>query len=132
MYEDNYGGGDYYDDSDPEIIREGFIDTGHCSCNSLWEDLQNIGDWKISFGGESGDGAYNDFIAKAMKNGDISVYAEPIYTYLYKGERYILDGHHRIKAAIKANMSLEVIELNATKAMKLFKSKIEEIHQGLH
>ncbi|MDP9957296.1 RHS repeat-associated protein, partial [Epilithonimonas hungarica] len=63
MYEDNYGGGDYYDDSDPEIIRDGFIDTGNCSCNSLWEDLQNIGDWKIGFGGESGDGAYNDLMA---------------------------------------------------------------------
>ncbi len=71
-------------------------------------------------------------IAKAMKNGDISMFSEPIHTYMYKGKAYILDGHHRIKAAIKANQSLEIIELNMERAIKLYKSKIEEIHQGLH
>lgn len=31
-------------------------------------------------------------IAKAMKNGDISMFSEPIHTYMYKGKTYILDG----------------------------------------
>lgn len=71
-------------------------------------------------------------IAKAMKNGDLSMFAQPIHTYMYKGKSYILDGHNRIKAAVKANQSLEIIELNLERAVKLYKNKIEEIHNGLH
>jgi len=71
MYEDNYGGGDYYDDSDrePDAVLPYFhLDTGVCGdCESLRKDLEHISDWKIDFsfgyGGESGDGAYNDFMA---------------------------------------------------------------------
>ena len=71
-------------------------------------------------------------MAQAMKRGDISMFSEPIHTYLYNGKTYILEGHHRIKAAMKANQSLEIIELNFERAFKLYKNKIEEIHKGLH
>jgi len=33
---------------------------------------------------------------------------------------------------MKANQSLEIIELNMERAIKLYKNKIEEIHKGLH
>ncbi|WP_304529400.1 RHS repeat-associated core domain-containing protein, partial [Aquimarina spinulae] len=70
-------------------------------------------------------------IMRAMQNGDPWLYNEPIFTYLYRGQKYILDGHHRVSAAKKLNSSLEVIELPYDKAYQLFKSKVDDIHRGL-
>ncbi|GGA65620.1 hypothetical protein GCM10008015_03010 [Flavobacterium palustre] len=67
-----------------------------------------------------------------MKAGDMSLQAEAVYTYLYKGERYILDGHHRIEAAIRSGGTIEAIELSGMKMYGKFATKIEEIWAGLH
>ncbi|MDR4894418.1 MULTISPECIES: DUF6443 domain-containing protein [unclassified Chryseobacterium] len=70
-------------------------------------------------------------LAKLMKEGDISIYGEKIVVYLKDGERYILDGHHRIQAAIQENKTLEVIEVTGQKAMQMFKDKVKQIDSGL-
>jgi len=70
-------------------------------------------------------------IAQRMKANDPYVFAEPIYTYMHKGKTYILDGHNRIKAAIQNNQTINVVQLNAVEAMKIFKSKVQEIQKGL-
>ncbi|WP_394776012.1 FG-GAP-like repeat-containing protein [Flavobacterium sp.] len=67
-----------------------------------------------------------------MKIGDPSVYKDGIYIYLYKGERYILDGHHRIEAAIRSGKTIEAIEFTGTKFYTKFADKIEEIWAGAH
>ncbi|WP_282088455.1 DUF6443 domain-containing protein [Aquimarina algiphila] len=70
-------------------------------------------------------------IAKAMKNNDPWVFSEPVYTYFYKGKAYILDGHHRIKAAISIDRSIEAIELSTKLAKQKFGDLINQIHKGL-
>ncbi|MFP3833591.1 RHS repeat-associated core domain-containing protein [Chryseobacterium sp. SIMBA_028] len=70
-------------------------------------------------------------LAKLMREGDISIYGEKIVVYLKEGERYILDGHHRIQAAIQENKTLEVIEVTGQKAMQMFKDKVKQIDSGL-
>jgi RHS repeat-associated protein len=70
-------------------------------------------------------------LAKLMKEGDLSIYGEKIVVYLKDGERYILDGHHRIQAAIQENKTLEVIEVTGQKAMQMFKDKVKQIDSGL-
>lgn len=77
MYEDDYGGGDYYDDSDREPDFElPHFNTDLCSCNSILENIEKIFDgsakvdFSFGYGGESGDGAYNDFMEDMrMENG---------------------------------------------------------------
>lgn len=71
-------------------------------------------------------------IAEKMKANDPYVFAEPIYTYMHKGKTYILDGHNRIKAAIQNNQTINVVQLNAVEAMKIFKNKVQEIQKGLY
>lgn len=68
MYEGD-GGGDYYDDSDREPDFElPHFNTDLCSCNSISENIEKIFDgsakvdFSFGYGGESGDGAYNDFV----------------------------------------------------------------------
>ncbi len=70
-------------------------------------------------------------IAKAMASGDPWVMSEPIYTYTYKGATYILDGHHRIKAAQSIGKSVEAIELSVRHAKQRFGNLIDQIHKGL-
>lgn len=70
-------------------------------------------------------------VAAKMKANDPFVFAEPIYTYMHKGKTYILDGHHRIKAAIQNNQTINAIELNAKQAVDMFKSKVQDIHKGM-
>ncbi|WP_434398242.1 hypothetical protein [Sphingobacterium spiritivorum] len=70
-------------------------------------------------------------IAKKMADKDPYIFAEPIYTYVYKGKTYILDGHHRIKAAIQNNQTINVIELNTIQALDKFKSVVQDIQKGL-
>ncbi len=70
-------------------------------------------------------------IAEKMKANDPYVFAEPIYTYVHKGKTYILDAHNRIKAAIQNNQTINVVQLNAVEAMKIFKSKVQEIQKRL-
>ncbi|WP_409590180.1 hypothetical protein [Sphingobacterium sp.] len=50
---------------------------------------------------------------------------------LYIGKTYILDGHHRIKAAIQNNQTINVIELNTIQALDKFKSVVQDIQKGL-
>ncbi|WP_299223298.1 RHS repeat-associated core domain-containing protein [uncultured Aquimarina sp.] len=69
-------------------------------------------------------------IAKLMKEGDIWLMNEAIYTYVHKGKTFILDGHHRIEAAKLLNSSIEAIELPFKHARKLFGDKIDDIHRG--
>lgn len=68
---------------------------------------------------------------QAILKGDPGIYSEAIAIYSYKGKTYILDGHHRVQAAIKANKSLEVVKFNAQKGMQKFGDLIDQIHQGL-
>lgn len=77
-------------------------------------------------------------ITQRMKDGDIWLMNEAIYTYVHRGVTYILDGHHRIKAAGNLGRGIEAIELTSKKhALEFFKNnkvildKILDIHNGL-
>jgi len=67
-----------------------------------------------------------------MKAGDLTIYSKPIYTYLYEGERYILNGHHRVEAAIRSGETIDAIELSGMKMYSEFGTIMEEIWAGLH
>lgn len=56
---------------------------------------------------------------------------EPIYITTVNDVSYILDGHHRIEAFSSLGKDLTVIELSNTEALKMFKSKTEQINKGL-
>ncbi len=70
-------------------------------------------------------------LAKLMREGDLSIYSEKIVVYLKDGKRYILDGHHRIQAAIQESKTLEVIEVSGQRALEMFKDKVKQINAGL-
>jgi RHS repeat-associated protein len=78
--------------------------------------------------------AIAEIIAK-MKAGDPYIYKEPVYIYLYEGEKYILNGHHRVEAAIRSGQTLEAIELAGMEISEHFTInllKIKEIWAGMH
>lgn len=62
-----------------------------------------------------------------LKSGDTAFYNEGIYVYLYEGEKFIVDGHHRIEAALRSGETIEAIEFSGMKFYTKFASKIEEI-----
>jgi uncharacterized protein RhaS with RHS repeats len=70
-------------------------------------------------------------LAKLMREGDLAIYSEKIVVYLKDGKRYILDGHHRIEAAIQESKTLEVIEVSGQKALEMFGDKVKQINAGL-
>lgn len=68
-------------------------------------------------------------ISIVMTRNDSYLFARPISTYINKGKTYILDGHHRVKAAILNNQAINVIELNATQAMRMYKVKFKKLKE---
>ncbi|MBE8726458.1 FG-GAP-like repeat-containing protein [Flavobacterium hungaricum] len=81
--------------------------------------------------GAQGEAAIAKFI-NMLKSGDPAFYNDGIYVYLYKGEKFIVDGHNRIEAAIRSGESIEAIEFSGTKFYNKFAAKIEEIWSGVH
>jgi len=98
------------------------------------EGLKALKSTELYNGVAQSEGAILEIMSK-MRAGDMSIYARPIYTYLYNGEIYILNGHHRIEAAIRSGEAIEAIELTGMRISREFTenaAKIKEILAGLH
>ncbi len=54
-----------------------------------------------------------------------------IFTFTHKGKTYILDGHHRVQAALDTKSSLEILDLSRELALKKFPAKMEQILNGI-
>jgi RHS repeat-associated protein len=98
------------------------------------EALNGLKKTEVFYGAAQSETAIAEIIAK-MKAGDPSIYSHPVYTYVFKGEKYILNGHHRIEAAIRSGEIIEAIELSGMGLGGHFTQnllKIEEILAGWH
>ncbi|WP_409417859.1 RHS repeat-associated core domain-containing protein [Flavobacterium sp. PS2] len=95
------------------------------------EGLKLLKSTELYNGAAQSEVAIAEIISK-MKAGDPSIYIRPVYTYLHNGQRYILNGHHRITAAIRSGETIEAIELTGAKMYHQFGIKMEEIWAGLH
>ncbi|QEE49840.1 hypothetical protein FUA48_09655 [Flavobacterium alkalisoli] len=69
---------------------------------------------------------------KMIENGRIHEIAEPIETFMHKGEHFILNGHHRIQAAKNVNATIDATILSLEKAMERYGDKVMEILNGMH
>ena len=73
-------------------------------------------------------------IQKDLNSSNPFVWAQPVYTTVYKGQTYILDGHNRLKAvATNPNTTATrapIQELSNEKAREMFKTKMEQIEAG--
>ncbi|UIR55479.1 hypothetical protein LZQ00_14550 [Sphingobacterium sp. SRCM116780] len=135
-YKDTENGKTYTVDSDGKIkgdynggIAGEFISGGGASSIAKY----NPAKLKTLIATEEGAQAAEKItsIAEKMKTNDPYIFARPVYTYVHKGKTYILDGHHRIKAAIQNNQTINVVELNAAQALDKFKSVVQDIQKGL-
>lgn len=98
------------------------------------EALSALKKTEAFYGAAQSETAIAEIIAK-MKAGNPSIFSEPIYTYAYKDAKYIVDGHHRIEAAIRSGGVIEAIELTGMGISSHFTKnllKIEEILAGWH
>ncbi|WP_411811938.1 DUF6443 domain-containing protein [Chryseobacterium scophthalmum] len=66
-----------------------------------------------------------------LKSDGLMYISESIDVLIHNGKRYIMDGHHRIEAAILENAPLEIRELNRAKAMEKYPDKVKQVEQGL-
>ncbi|CAH0198674.1 polymorphic toxin-type HINT domain-containing protein [Chryseobacterium sp. Bi04] len=73
----------------------------HNNCEWLEGSLSQVKRWIPTEPGMQGSKAIDDITAKLLKN-DPYVFKEPIKVVEAEGKTFILDGHHRIQAAIKA------------------------------
>jgi len=67
----------------------------------------------------------------ALKSGDMSIFSEPIFTTQKGGSTFILDGHHRMQAAI--NVSAEkvpIVRLSEDEAKQIFPDKMKQVIDG--
>jgi len=67
----------------------------------------------------------------ALKNVDMSIFSEPIFTTQNGGSTFILDGHHRIQAAINVGAeNVPIVRLSPNEAQQLFPNKTQQILDG--
>ncbi|MCD2261038.1 RHS repeat-associated core domain-containing protein, partial [Psychroserpens luteolus] len=71
-------------------------------------------------------------IAKYVKLLEQGKPVQAIFTYTHKGKTFILDGHHRVQAALTSQKSIEIMDLSAKQAESLFFNKYTEIIKGIH
>ena len=71
-----------------------------------------------------------DEILKRMDAGDLHIMAEPIHTVKVNGETFMLDGHNRLEAAKRGGHDLDITELSADEARKIYPDKVEQIENG--
>ncbi|MFK6999644.1 thrombospondin type 3 repeat-containing protein [Flavobacterium oreochromis] len=70
-------------------------------------------------------------LVERLKSKNIFDAVESIEVFVYKGKRYILDGHHRVEAAKIAQKSLDAIEYGLEEAYKRFPDKVQQILDGM-
>lgn len=73
----------------------------HNNCEWLEGNLGQIKNWTSTEPGMQGTKALKEVTEKLAKN-DPFVFGQPIKVVEGKGQTFILNGHHRIKAAIEA------------------------------
>ncbi|WP_343587645.1 FG-GAP-like repeat-containing protein [Flavobacterium sp.] len=98
------------------------------------EALNALKKTEYFYGAAESEKAIAEIMAK-MKVKDPSIYIRPVFTYLHEGEIYILNGHHRVQAAIRSGEVLEATELTGMGTGSYFTEnllKIEEILAGWH
>lgn len=68
-------------------------------------------------------------IQKDLNSSNPFLWAKPVFTTVYNGRTYILDGHNRLKAAATSSSPTNVplTELSNDEARKMFKDKMKDI-----
>jgi RHS repeat-associated protein len=90
-----------------------------------------VADFITTEPGAQGPEALSDIQNKINTN-DWRVWARPIYTTVYEGETYILDGHNRLKVVSNSEkpVNVTVQQLSTEEATKMFPDKMKDIKAG--
>ncbi len=71
------------------------------------------------------------YFEEAFRSNDVyTIYRKPIHVTVHNGKTYILDGHHRIQAAINTGSDLEIINLPLKDAKLDYPDKVNDIIKG--
>ena len=90
-----------------KFLNKGTGFVGQRLLNGFGGRIADVRRWKFTETGAQSEKAILDIMGK-LKNGDWTVWSRPIHVIKIHNDTYLLNGHHRITAAIRMNYQGEI------------------------
>ncbi len=92
------------------VSNSGIVVHNNGLCDFLKSYFSKYSKWQKTHPDSWLDNTKIDNIMQKMLNNDPSIFAEPIYTTTKNGKTYLIDGHHRLKAAkrVKSEYGIDI------------------------